>query len=283
MNKRQIIGFLESDNLLESIKKLMNTYQFAIENLEIFKNKTGEERQISVRCLTVGTIALVEQIASGKNPKDFTEEDWAKIAEKVSDGAIKIDAKDYSIFVFNLYAENISNAAKVYEKLLTDKAKVSLERIIEDINIASEGLMSGSISEVEYIERCLWLSLEGLLKLISATITACAGVEYSDLVQAVTQFGFELGRYKLYDREQLLLEQYLANQKILDEELEQKYLDYVDELEKYSEYFGILVRNAFDCDFRKALTGSVELARELGLSEGEILKSTEDIDDYFLS
>ena len=44
-----------------------------------------------------------------------------------------------------------------------------------------------------------------------------------------------------------------------------------------------MVDRAFDPDFREALMGSVELAKAAGVDEEEILESTEDIDEFFLS
>ena len=46
--------------------------------------------------------------------------------------------------------------------------------------------------------------------------------------------------------------------------------------------FNNLLSKAFDDDFREALIGSVELARNAGVDEEEILKSINDIDDFFL-
>lgn len=281
MNKDQIIKKLESGNLLESAQKLMGAYQFALKNLEALKEKDGEEKLTSIKCMTIATLAVIEQIVAGKNPKDFSEEDWRVIALKVSDGAITIDDGDYSLFVFNTYASNIENAIKASEGILSEKAEESLESIVEDMRNAADDFEHGLISEVDYIEKCLWLSLEGLLKLLSLTLTAGWASEYSELAQAVTQFGFEFGRYKLYEQEQRLLGEYLSNQKVLDEELENKFKNYVDKLENYSKYFCDLVKSAFDCDVKAALSGSVELARELGVNETEILKTVEDIDDYF--
>ena len=43
-----------------------------------------------------------------------------------------------------------------------------------------------------------------------------------------------------------------------------------------------IVYCAFDTDIRSAFEGSVELAREAGVREEEILKSVDDLDDYFL-
>lgn len=281
MNMTQIINRLESGNLFEAAQKLMDAYQFALENFEALKGKDGEQKLTSIKCMTVGTLAVVEEIVAGKDPKEFTEDDWKKIARKVSDGAITISDRDYSLFVFNLYASNIENSIKDNADIISAKAKESLELIVEDMRAAADDFEGNLITEVEYIEKCLWLSLEGLLKLLSSTMTAYWSTEYSELAQAITQFGFEFGRYKLYEQEQRLLGEYLANQQVLDEELENRFREYNDELENYSEYFSDLVKNAFDCDIKAALTGSVELARELGVDEAEILRTIDDIDDFF--
>ena len=55
------------------------------------------------------------------------------------------------------------------------------------------------------------------------------------------------------------------------------------ELQEESERFAALVDNAFAPDFKSSLIGSVELARASGVKEEDILKTVDEIDDFFLN
>ena len=46
--------------------------------------------------------------------------------------------------------------------------------------------------------------------------------------------------------------------------------------------FSICIENAFVENFRECYMNSIQLALSVGVNENEILKTTEDIDDFFL-
>lgn len=75
---------------------------------------------------------------------------------------------------------------------------------------------------------------------------------------------------------------YIENQYRLDEELEEQWEQYINELQMYSENFKGLIDAAFTTDIHEALVNSAALARAAGVKEEEILSSTEDIDDFFM-
>ena len=80
-----------------------------------------------------------------------------------------------------------------------------------------------------------------------------------------------------------MLESYLKNQYVLDEQMQIRFNAFQKELEEEAARFKDLLGDAFDPDFRKALSGSAELARNVGVEEKEILKSLDEVDDFFLS
>lgn len=67
----------------------------------------------------------------------------------------------------------------------------------------------------------------------------------------------------------------------MDDELKEKYDEYISELEEKTKQFNKLLNKAFDPDFRNILISSVDLAKEAGIEEDKILDSMEKIDDYF--
>ena len=270
--------------------------------------------------LKVGTIltqALIGKMIMGKKLNSLSQEDWADIAGQVIDTAVLMDDKAYTSLVFDKYADYILLSAKVMEgrmkdwkKAHTDKEKEkeekkkkkqnphdgekerdlfkeqikSIKGIAKEIKHKSKLLQDNKIDEPTYVEDCLWLSLEAIVKCFSAQLSCTTGaVEYGHLMQATSMFAFEYGRYMLYKREQAILAEYLEDQYLLDEQLETRFNAFKAELEADAEVFDALINNAFAPNFRESLRGSIELARAAGVEEGEILQTEDDIDDFFLN
>ena len=138
------------------------------------------------------------------------------------------------------------------------------------------------MTEAEYVETCLWASLEAMIKCLSLSLSTVIGPEFAQLAEAITQLGFEYGRYLLYAKEQAILKAYIEHQYVLDEQLQQEYQVYLNEVNEAAASFQKLMDEAFSPGLREALMQSVALARSAGVKEEEILISTEDIDAFFL-
>lgn len=138
------------------------------------------------------------------------------------------------------------------------------------------------IKETDYVEACLWLSLEAMIKLLSTSLAIAIGPDLANLTASVSQLAFEYGRYVLYSKEQAILEKYLENQRVLDEQLQHEYEAFLNEVQKEAEHFQKLVEDAFSPDFHETLLRSVALARAVGVKKEEILTSVSEVDDFFL-
>jgi len=94
-------------------------------------------------------------------------------------------------------------------------------------------------------------------------------------------YSFEYGRYVLYRQEQELIDSYIEHQYELDEDLEQKFAIFCDEMKRKQDEFESLIENAFEDDVMERFKTSILIARKVGIDESEILTSVKDIDDYF--
>ena len=284
------------DELLDSpaLQKLTQNIEaitFMQENVKAFAKNDDDTKGKLIKAATVFQIFLVQTLAEGKKPKDLTNEDWRIIAEKVSHYAIMSDGQQYSVFIFTLYAEYIDASADwLIEKEIDESASTAMDestsRIKElsaSIRFNTEQLQCGELSEVDYIEGCMWISLEAMIKLLACWLILKIGSEFAYRTQAVAQLAFEYGRLVLFTREQKLLESYIKNQYILNETLQTEYEDYLEEVNRYSEKFRGLIENAFTTDIRESLMQSAELAKASGVKEEELLTSIEDVDDFFLN
>ncbi|MGV8871257.1 MAG: hypothetical protein ACOH2Q_01930 [Rhodococcus sp. (in: high G+C Gram-positive bacteria)] len=88
---------------------------------------------------------------------------------------------------------------------------------------------------------------------------------------------YEAVSSSLSEREALLIERYLDEQRVLDEQLAAKYQELIEQLDAgMSDYLGVLER-AFSPDVEVALLGSVEFALELGVAAHEVSDSDEKV------
>ena len=243
------------------------------------------EDSTQLNLLKIGTvfqIFLVDKLASGADPKKMKPEEWGSIARKVSQYAVLEEGQSYSDFVFSLYADYIDLSAKGLSKFISEETLASIMSISSDIRSRTELLREEAISESAYVDDCLWLSLEAMVKLLSSSLTMLIGAEYSRLAQAVSQLAFEYGRYVLYAKEQAILTAYIKNQYVLDELLRQQYDAFRAELAEQAERFNQLIEQAFSSNIRESLMQSAELARAAGVREEDILTSVKDIDAFFM-
>ena len=231
---------------------------------------------------TILTFATVNKLANGKKLKEFTTEDWEQIAEQVVDKAILLDDQLYSKLVFITYADYIDASAATIEHRVSQGNIDKIRLLSAEIRTKSKAIEDGDIEETEYIDDCLWICLEAMLKLMAAYMECITGPELGQFLQAISMYSFEYGRLMLYSKEQEILSGYIENQRKLDEALEKKYRQYIDELEQHSKEFNRLIRCAFDTDFHEKLLASVALAKATGIDDSELLHTVQDVDDFFV-
>lgn len=266
----------------QKISQAMETVAAVQRNLCALAESEDSTQLNLLKIGTIFQIFLIDTLASGADSQKIKPEEWGSIASKVSQYAVLEDGQRYSEFVFTLYADYIDLSAKGLSKIISKGSLASIKSIASDIRGKTTLLHKEVISESAYVDECLWLSLEAMVKLLSSSLTMLIGAEYSQLVQAISQLAFEYGRYVLYAKEQAILTTYIENQYILDEQLQQKYDAFQEELLEQAERFNQLIYQAFSSNIREKLMQSAELARVAGVREEEILTSLEDIDAFFM-
>ncbi len=280
--KQLTIDYLLQSSLGEDLQKLENLYGKLQENLVALSDSDDSDSLKKTKIGTTLIFAVISKIREGKNPKEFTQNDWKDIANAISEKAILMDSKDYSVYIFNKYAQYIDASVEFLGDTVEPKYTEAIQALAADLRNKAEALKKDEITEVSYIEDCLWLSLEAMIKLLSAYYgRLLKEPEFAELLNAVTGFAFEYGRMVLWSKEQALLEEYINNQYELDEALQAEFDEFKAEMEEEYEKFNGLVNGAFSGDFRERLHGSVELALAAGVSPDEVLDSVEKIDEFF--
>lgn len=276
------ISELLSSNAAEKLTRVVETISAVQQGLYALSESEDDTKLTLLKIGTVFQIFFLETLASGKKPSDLTEDDWKYIAGKVYQHAVLEDGSSYSEFVFTMYANYIDVSLEKSWWLSDEQKQASIKGISEAIRKNTEQLRNNEIAETAYVESCLWLSLEGMIKLLAASSMRMVDSGYAELIQGASQLAFEYGRYRLFKKEDELLERYIQNQQELDEKLKNDYEAYLAEVQEQAEKFQKLIEEAFSPNIHEALVQSAELAREVGVSEEELLTSLEDIDAFFM-
>lgn len=274
--------YLKDTEIGANILKAMQGIQKAQEVAMAYVNDDSPDHLKMMRAGTIAAFSIISKIASGKPVKDFDDQDWKDIAGKVAEYAILTDGQLYSVRIFEAYADYVDISVNVLElNGISEEKRDAISTIAKKVRGLSKELANGKLTEVQYTEQCLWLLLEAMIKLISSYSAVIVGEELAEFSQSVAMLAFEYGRYTLYKQELDILNQYLEHQEAVDNELENKLKTFKDMLQERSKVFDDLVADAFSPDIEKRLMTSVELAKNAGVDEAEILDSIDKVDDFF--
>lgn len=278
-----VLGLLAQTEFGNAASQAFAAVETIQEDLDGLLQQQDQRGLLNIKVGTTLLLAILGKAQAGKLPSLYQREDWVDIADSVAAYALRMDGQDYSAFVFTLYANYIEACAAALTGRISPATQEAVLALSEELRSRTDDLSEGLIDEPVYIERCLWTSLEAIVKLLSALLASTFGSkEYERLATAVAQLAFEYARLRLYTEEQALLDELLAHQAEVDEELETKIDALRAELAVQSEQFLSLVDNAFSSDIRERLMGSVTLAHLSGVEDEKVLDSVEKIDEFFL-
>ncbi|MDO4486339.1 MAG: hypothetical protein Q4C46_07070 [Bacillota bacterium] len=247
-------------------------------------SKTDENELNGIKAATIAVFAIIKKIQAGKILSQFDDSDWKDVINSISEYVLLLPDSEYSVFVFGMYERYIRSSVENIRAYASPEACDTIVGLADELQSNAELFHNDSIDEVKYTEECLWIALEAMFKLLAATCLPIIKDEtLREFSNALTDFALEYGRLMLYKREQEIITAYINAQYELDSELEHKYACYVEDLKKQTEQFSTLIDNAFDANFKDAFLKSVLLAQMTGVEDSQILKSNEDIDEFFLN
>ncbi len=283
----QLLKDLALDQLIKTpignkLQQAIHIFQTAQNHYFAIAEKQDELGMTGIKVATTLTFSILKKIADGKVPSELNAQDWKEIAATVSQYALLNDDQQYSVFVFALYERYIRHSIMQIEEIISEETAEAIISLADQLHDKAVNLSERCISEEAYTEECLWISLEAMVKLLACTAIFFGDQRVADFAQALTFYAFEYGRLMLHKRELEIINQFVESQYQLNAELEQKYAEYLENLQRESHKFYTLIDNAFAPDFREAFLHSVILARAVGVNEKEILTSTEEIDAFFL-
>ena len=202
-----------------------------------------------------------------KKLSEFTSDDWKEIGIDTRDGAIKGGIRGGSIYILTNFTATPANVASAY---VTQQLK-ELEK--------------GNVSKEDFVIECEAICLDVTV----STIAAIAGEILIPIPILGAVIGSVAGEYikkwcnKLGDeRSKKIIENYNNEMNQLNKKLDLQLLEVILEIRKELDKYDDLEKLAFNEDVNIAFKGSINLAKEIGVSSKEILKTKNDIDDYFL-
>ena len=284
--QRITLDALKGTPVEEQLEKAFATFEKA-QAVALSLDDIKNNRDLTlIKIGTVLSLDIFKLLIGGKKPEDITQEEWEAIAADVIDKAVLKDGQSYSVYVFDLYEKYIKLSAYVlHSKAANDKREADIDSInaLASELLEKKGqLCSGEISETDYTEECLWISFEAMIKCLSVYVSLSMSEEFGSLIISSSDFAVAYARLVLYRKEQELLNCYLDYQYQLDDQLEEQFTQFKNELQEETDRFNTVINDAFVTDIRAAFEGSVQLARETGVNKDDILKNIEDVDDYFL-
>ena len=277
----KVEDLLDPSNI-EKFKKAMTIVQKVQGNIAALKGNENSDKTNIIKTGTTLTVAILQKVEKGQFPTDFTLDDWEEVVDHVSEYAVDADETTYSAYVFMFYSWFINKSLERIEYSISEEKQAAILQLSDEIKAKTKQLANEEIKEVDYIDECLWICLEAMIKLLSGTIDAALGFDKNQVVEAAMMLGMEYGRFFLYKRENDLVTEQLKNQEILDVELAMQYDQYIADLNAQAAQFETFIDIAFEPGFGEILINSVNLARAAGVEESEILKTTQDVDDYFM-
>lgn len=228
---------------------------------------------VAIEGATTFVTSIVKKRISGKKLKDFSQEDWIEIAGESGKGTLKGGVRGASIYMLTNFTKT---SPAVASSILTASFGVAEQAHLFRL---------GKITEVQFIENAEIICLDTAISALSSfagQVLIPIPVIGTAIGNAVGTMIYKIGKDSLSAKEQAIIEQYLKDVADLDERLKQEYQQFIDDLNSCFADYMELLEAAFDPDVEKALDGSAELAKRMGVPQEEILDDYDKIASYFL-
>ena len=222
---------------------------------------------------TVFVSAIIKKRKSGKQIKDFSNEDWQDILKESGAGTVKGGIRGITIYGLTNYT---ATPAAVASALCT-----ATFGIAEQVYL----FRTGAINNEQFIMNsevlCLDCSVSALSSFIGQAVIPIP-VLGAVIGNTVGTFLYQIAKDNLSKKEQQIIAGYLKELEELDIKLGEKYRVYIDDLNQALEKYYELLQRAFSPNYKEAFDGSITLAQYAGVPYGEILKNKKEVDHYFL-
>lgn len=219
-------------------------------------------------------MTIAKKRKNGKKLSEFTEEDWKDIGLESGLGTLKGGIRGGVIYTLTNFTATPANVASAYVTA------------VFGIAAQAKAYKNGEISKEDFVinseTMCLDVTVSAIASLTGQVIIPIP-VLGAVIGNVAGEFVYSICKQRAGQQEMKAISDYKNGMDLINQQLDIKYFKFVLEIEKALKRFNDLEQLAFDIDVNKAFFGSIQLAREIGVNEEQILKTKTDIDLYFLT
>ena len=219
-------------------------------------------------------MALAAKVREGKRIRNLGQDDWADIAGASGKGFAKGGVRGAGVYFLT---NHTATSAAVASSLVTASFGVAEQAHL---------LRKGGISEEEFLANSEMLCLDSAVSAVSSFVgQAVIPVPVLGAVigNTVGNVLYQIAKDGLSEREQALVAAYAKAQNSLDAKLDARYQALISKLETGMHDYLVLLDRALAPDPVVAFDGSVALTKALGVPDDDILKTIDEIDNFFLA
>lgn len=210
----------------------------------------------------------------GKSISEFTADDWKEIGLDTGVGGTKGAIRGASVYGLT---NCMNTPAPVATSLVTATfGVVALAKKHQEGNLETE----------EFLDQSQMLCVDASVSAVSASLgQAIIPVPILGAVigSVAGEYLYGIAKDHLKEEEQQLLKEFRDHNRKLNEKLSNEHKLLLSQLEKDQLKLDEIIAKAFEEDINVVMEASIELAEYVGVDESKILRTLEDIDDYFLS
>ena len=238
--------------------------------------KAGTYAAIIGSTISAGIKIYSKYRVEDKSLIDFDIEDWKEIGFDFTKGGVRGGISGFSIYELTNYTNLSAPMAGAFVS-----ATIGVATLADKYN---KGLISASDFAVEGEILCVDASLTALGGALGQTLIpipivgAMVGCMATQILTSIGKIYLEKNDSMLFTR---LENEYLKYEAMLDYNTMLK----MKEINDYYENLGgiLLASRNVEVNYKLKFNLSIDLARAVGIDDNEILKSKEEIDNYFLS
>lgn len=218
-------------------------------------------------------LGVYRKLKSGKKLHDFTAEDWKDLGIDTAGAAVKGGIRGSTVYLLTNYANTPGYVATAFVTAM--------------FGIAAQAklLREGKISKYEFVDNISVIALDVSVSAVSSFIGGKLipiDVLGPIIGNTVGMFLYGVAKDYLSEKEQKLVASFVEEIERLNEMLEARYKELIDELKAEFEKFSSIVELAFSDETNEAFNNSIVLAGYVGVEENA-LRDIGAVNDYFLA
>lgn len=217
-------------------------------------------------------MGVYKKIKQGKRITEFDEGDWGELGINTAKGAGKGAVRGVAIYGMTNFT---ATPAAVASSLVTAAFGIMAESIkLKNGIITGEDFLINSEVIALDVTVCAVSSVLGQTLIPIPVLGAIIG-------NVAGNFVYDIVKETISENEAEWIKKQNEQMQMIQQYLDKRYLQLVEILKAEFKKYKSLVDMAFSADFNEAFEGSVGLAQYVGVSEGDILKNMEDINNFF--